>query len=280
MAYRHIPIALETASPVSPFDDPECQYLAMPQAMATFTPPSLGDWRPDPEGLAVLRRLAENLADCRAGQAVQPLDLATAGLDTRRFLDQVLGLGENTILLEGEGSPVRIHETVFAGVWWLRRQEGDGRLAQDYLEVGPAPRIIRQWLEGLRLPPPFPTAFPAHLMNAPALVHELFAKSQAFQPGGEEILNLSLLPLTPEDLAFLVDTLGLAGVSILSKGYGECRISRTRLPAVWWVQYFNSTGQMILNTLELTDLPAVVNAAPEDLEDSAARLAETMAAWA
>jgi hydrogenase-1 operon protein HyaF len=123
-----------------------------------------------------------------------------------------------------------------------------------------------------------PAQFPETLMNAPSLLYEVFAKSQAFAAGGEEVINLTLLPLTPEDMAFVVECLGLAGLSILSRGYGDCRIRQTGLPNVWWVQYFNSPGQLILNTLEITALPKVVLAAAEDLEDSAVRLDELLAA--
>ncbi|WP_162232560.1 hydrogenase expression/formation protein, partial [Methylogaea oryzae] len=120
-------------------------------------------------------------------------------------------------------------------------------------------------------------ALPGRVMNAPAVLAEIAGKSQKYSPGRESVVNLSLLPMTPEDVAVLSDTLGLAGLSLVSKGYGDCRIHLTRLPGVWWVQYFNSPGQMILNTLEITRMPSVALAAAEDLADSAARLAETLA---
>jgi len=65
-------------------------------------------------------------------------------------------------------------------------------------------------------------------------------------------------------------------VTVLSRGYGNCRISSTATPGVWWVQYFNSQDRNILNTIEITDVPEVACAAQEDLEDSATRLAEIL----
>jgi hypothetical protein len=47
---------------------------------------------------------------------------------------------------------------------------------------------------------------------------------------------------------------------------------RDRAGGVWRVQFFNSMDTLILDTLEVTDMPEVVLAAPEDLSDSARRL--------
>jgi hydrogenase-1 operon protein HyaF len=41
------------------------------------------------------------------------------------------------------------------------------------------------------------------------------------------------------------------------------------MAGVWRVQFFNSMDTLILDTLEVTDMPEVVLAAPEDLSDSA-----------
>ncbi|VAY89035.1 Hydrogenase expression/formation protein HupH (fragment) [mine drainage metagenome] len=80
--------------------------------------------------------------------------------------------------------------------------------------------------------------------------------------------------MSPEDLAYLYDAFGTGTVSILSRGYGNCRITSTRLANVWWVQYFNSTDQIILNTLEVVDVPEVALAADEDFLESVVRLGE------
>mgnify|MGYP000724044400 FL=1 len=65
---------------------------------------------------------------------------------------------------------------------------------------------------------------------------------------------------------------------MLSRGYGNCRITSTRLRNTWWVQYFNSMDHLILNTIEVTSVPEVALAAPEDFADSVERLAEWVAA--
>jgi hydrogenase-1 operon protein HyaF len=44
------------------------------------------------------------------------------------------------------------------------------------------------------------------------------------------------------------------------------------------VQFFNSMDSLILDTFEVTDMPEVVLAAPEDLADSAERIREVLEA--
>ena len=68
MLENHTPIAVELAEPVSPFDDPECSYLAMPEAMRTFAPPPVQDWRMNPKGLEILSQLTEGLIACLNGR--------------------------------------------------------------------------------------------------------------------------------------------------------------------------------------------------------------------
>ena len=69
---------------------------------------------------------------------------------------------------------------------------------------------------------------------------------------------------------------GQGTVTILSRGYGNCRISSTGVRNAWRVRYFNSREVVILDTIEITDVPQVACAAPEDLEDSAQRLGEIL----
>ena len=72
--------------------------------------------------------------------------------------------------------------------------------------------------------------------------------------------------------------LGQGAVTILSRGYGNCRITATGLAHVWRVQFFNSMDTLILDTFEVTDMPEVALAAPEDLVDSGERITEVLEA--
>ena len=90
------------------------------------------------------------------------------------------------------------------------------------------------------------------------------------------LVNLSLLPLSPQDMAFMEQQMGAGRVLILSRGYGNCRISSTRVANTWRVVYYNSQDAMILNSIEVVDMPEVACAAQEDLVDSEKRLREVL----
>lgn len=61
-------------------------------------------------------------------------------------------------------------------------------------------------------------------------------------------------------------------IDTLSRAYGKCQVSSTLLPDVWWVTYFNSMDTLILNTIEIVEVPKAIRAAPEDPGDSAKSL--------
>ena len=86
-----------------------------------------------------------------------------------------------------------------------------------------------------------------------------------------------LLPMSVEDIGFLDHHLGTGRLLMLSRGYGNCRISNTRLPNCWRVVYYNAMDKVILNTVEVVDMPEVAMAAPEDLRDSHTRLGDVLA---
>jgi len=90
------------------------------------------------------------------------------------------------------------------------------------------------------------------------------------------VVNLSLLPLNPTDIAHLDHQLGTGRVLILSRGYGNCRITNCGVPNTWRVVYYNSQDAVILNSVEVCDMPEVACAAPEDLQDSVERLTEVL----
>ncbi|MGQ3058946.1 MAG: hydrogenase expression/formation C-terminal domain-containing protein, partial [Nevskia sp.] len=179
---------------------------------------------------------------------------------------------------------VRVQESVFAGVWRLmtwRHEEGrDAELVDDAIEVGPVPSLFAAtaaedvWAS----PPQWNGLLPPNVQNAPLLVDEIRDQVARWQPGQvSHVVNLTLLPVTPEDIGFLDHQLGTGRVLMLSRGYGNCRISNTRLPNCWRVVYYNSMDKVILNTVEVVDMPEVAMAAPEDLRDSHERLREVMA---
>ncbi|WP_224023449.1 hydrogenase expression/formation protein, partial [Burkholderia vietnamiensis] len=116
---------------------------------------------------------------------------------------------------------------------------------------------------------------PSGVMNAPAILTEVRDQVARWRAGAApHVINLTLLPLSSEDGAFIDAVLGGGPVSVLSRGYGNCRIASTGVVHCWRIAYFNSQDTLILNTIEITDLPEIVQAAPEDIDDSHERLAQ------
>ena len=190
----------------------------------------------------------------------------------------MLGEGEVSVLFDGEPR-ARIQESVLAGVWRVRYMDADGQVTNDCVEVGEIPTLVADgaFAGAVSRVDDEMDVLPEGVLNAPALLTEVNDKA-AGRTGdaASHVINLTLLPQTEQDLAFLAGRLGKGRVTVLSRGYGNCRISSTGTRNVWWVQYFNSQDRNILNRLEITAGPEVACAAPEDIRDSAARLREIL----
>jgi hydrogenase-1 operon protein HyaF len=199
-----------------------------------------------------------------------------AGLNSEELalVNQVLGEGEvSAKALLADGGEARIQESVFAGVWRVCRFDANGQQTGDSVEVAPIPELLieraqaaSRWLDAL---PPMP----ATLMNAAPIGAELLARQrQALD--SPHVINFTLLPVTPDDLAWITELVGEGAVGIFSRGYGKCRVLATALTHVWRVQYFNTMNTLLLDTLEITRIPDVTLADGEDIADSAERLGE------
>ena len=210
--------------------------------------------------------------------AMLPIDLIELDAANRELVDQVLGEGEVSILFDGEVR-ARIQESVLAGVWRVRYTDADGQVTRDSIEVGEIPALVadRAFAGAASRVDQQIDELPQGVLNAPPLLTEVNDKAACLgEDVANHVINLTLLPQTEQDLAFLSERLGKGSVTVLSRGYGNCRISSTGTRNVWWVQYFNSQDRNILNTLEITAVPEVACAAPEDIRDSASRLHEIL----
>ncbi len=115
------------------------------------------------------------------------------------------------------------------------------------------------------------------MVNVPTILVELADQRERWQPGQDaHVVNLTLLPLSPDDIAHIDHQLGTGRVVILSRGYGNCRITNTLAANTWRVVYYNSQDKVILNAIEVSTLPEVACAAQEDLADTHERLSEVL----
>jgi len=258
-----------------PDPDGELQYMTMPSGMRTYSPhiPEAGDIAALTEALALLAEMAAACEVVAQGAPPVSLDLAALSPAARRVMADALGQGEVSMKLRGLPA-VMVQESVFAGVWMLLAAD------MDMVEIAPVPVLARTRAHLPHSPAVGVLARRvAGLANAPAILAELVDKSRQYQTGQmAHVVNLSLLPHTPEDLDWLAEALGEGAVTILSRGYGNCRVTACAQPHVWKVQFYNSMDTLILDTYEVCDMPEVALAAAEDLADSAIRIREVIGA--
>ena len=251
--------------------DDTLDYMSLPQDMRTYSPripevEDLGEEDITP-ALDLLRDVAAAAKRVAAEGGNARFDLSALDAPNRRLIAETLGSGEVAAKLRAIPA-VAVQESVFAGIWTLQSAGGD------VIEVATIPACLtenpfahRRLAEGaaaLKAP---------GVANAPSILVELENKSAGFDPAAPlHVVNLTLLPHTEEDLVALDRALGEGAVTMLSRGYGNCRITATALQHVWRVQFFNSQDHLILDTFEVTTMPEVACAAPEDLADSGKRL--------
>ncbi len=283
MDFKQIPIRV-----VGPGSQPaeeeggSLSYIDMPGDMWTYRPPEM----PEPEDIrdldgaqAAMRWLRAALADHGQAEARQLADLSALDADNRELVNQILGEGEVSLSYDGRFR-ARTQEAVLAGVWRTLYLDPDDRVLADILEVADVPHLVRLPDGRDREIDTAGDGLPPDVVNALPILVELEAKTAEYAATGRpHEINLTLLPLTDGDLAFLDERLGRGPVDTLSRAYGKCQVVSTAAANVWWTRFFNSMGTPILTTLEVVDVPAILCAAPEDLRDSATRLDAILAPY-
>jgi hydrogenase-1 operon protein HyaF len=260
-------------------DDPQLSFIAMPNEMSRYLAPDI----PEPEQVghlqgtrAVTGWLRRALAEYRVGGAPLIADITDLDAANRELLNQILGEGEVSLIFTA-GATVKMQESVLAGIWRTCYLDASGSIVRDLIEVCDAPVLARRRPEPGARAGLVPDSAPAEVMNALPILTELQEALRNWRPGKlAHVVNLTLLPLSEADIALLDECLGSGPVATLSRGYGDCHITSTACPGIWWVRYTNSMGTLILNTLEVTDIPAVTCAAQDDLDDSRRRFGELL----
>jgi hydrogenase-1 operon protein HyaF len=262
------------------------EFMAMPREMSTFEMPQLPEPGPgnDLAGAhEVLQAFLPQVdAWLAAGGEPPRLDLVGMPPDALRVLNETLGEGEVAAIVDTgatAGIEIRVQETVFSGIWREQHLAAAGVLRHDYLLAAPIPPLVGALAQAQASTVLRTLALPPGAMNVPALVNELQEAVNHSGPGvPAHVINLTLLPLSPEDAAHLDALLAGGAVVILSRGFGNCRISSTAARNVWQVQYFNNMHTLILNTIEVVEMPEVAIAAQEDLLETRDRLAD-LVSW-
>jgi hydrogenase-1 operon protein HyaF len=254
------------------------EYMPMPREMSTFQMPRLPEPGPgnDVEGARDVLATFLSHVDAWLASGGEPpaLDLVGLASDTLRVMNEALGEGEVAAIVDA-GHEIRVQETVFPGTWREQHFDAGGALLHDYLLAAPIPPVVKVLASERSAPTLRALELPAGTMNVPALIHELQDAMDHCGPDTHpRVINLTLLPLSTEDHAHIDRVLDGGSVVILSRGFGNCRISSTAARNVWRVQYFNNMQTLILNTIEVVTIPEVAVAAREDLVETRDRLAD------
>jgi hydrogenase-1 operon protein HyaF len=233
-----------------------------------------------PRAAALLPQLARALQDQDAAAPGSLFDITDYARDDVELITQVLGEGEVSGLAAlPDGVVAQIGEASVAGLWRVRFMDASGGVGADYLEVGAIPEIVRR-AAALTADRLMFGAAPNGAMNVMPLLAEISERMSAWREGEpSHVINFSLLPMSDVDMSFLQQILGDGPVQLFSRGYGACKITATGARNVWSVQFFNATDAIILDTLEIGDVPAAARAAEEDFRDSAERLREIHEAY-
>lgn len=279
MTIKDIPVRV-----VGPGSQPDGQealsYMSMPRGMAKFERPEI----PEPEAVShlagareAMRWLRQALASFDPDASPALANLGSLDAESRDLVNQILGEGEVSVTYNGVAR-ARTQESVLAGVWRTLYLDESDNVAYDLLEVAAMPHVVTMPDGPDR--PVRSAAGEDEMTNALPILAELAFRLEDYRRDGTtHAINLTLLPLSEEEVEFIDQRLGRGPVDVLSRAYGNCQVISTLTRNVWWVRYYNSMGTLILNTIEITDVPQVVVAAPEDLADSAKRLDEILAPY-
>lgn len=278
---KDFPIPVVAAGPIGPGTQADegdgFSYVPIPRDVTPFSMPQVPQ-DADAVHMAAARNVLARFVDAMRDPLAAPVELLGLPAPVVDILNQTLGEGEVSIRIahqNGLRHDLRIQETVFAGVWRERHFDAEGRLLSDLLLAASIPHPALHFAEQTSTPVVPAMTIPPGAMNSPALLTEIRSAVSDYRPGRDpHVINLTLLPLTPDDLTVLDRALPAGSVAILSRGFGNCRVSSTGIRHLWRVQYFNNMQTLILNTLEITRVPDVALAADEDLADSHERLVE------
>jgi hydrogenase-1 operon protein HyaF len=284
--------------------DEDWSCLPLPAEIETWHAPVTPE--PGTPGTGEVLTLLRAMAAAMNGNPMpaQPLvfSLHTLSADAHNLLAQMMGEGEVSAQVAPTcgryahtGTIVRIQESRYTGIWRVIVDDANGQRLDDHIEIGALPaeifdEALHSGVTHGMVPDVSEIAIAAvdGLMNAPSIASEIAAAQAATletiaqqgqtQSGNSHVINFSLLPVTPADIAWLEAMLGEGTVAIFSTGYGKCTVTATGWRHVWRVRYFDGANRVLLDTLDITRIPEVVMAAPEDLASSLEHLRE-MVGW-
>lgn len=112
-----------------------------------------------------------------------------------------------------------------------------------------------------------------HSGNVPLLLHEIrHALRNLLENGETTTIDLRGLPMAPGEQVQLLDILGKGEVSVHLDALGRSEITESIYAGVWLIIHYNSNGEVMGKFIEITRIPAILEAQTADMEESLATL--------
>jgi hydrogenase-1 operon protein HyaF len=101
-----------------------------------------------------------------------------------------------------------------------------------------------------------------------SILHEIHAMLERLLAEGEEgAIDLRGFPtLNPASLALLETWLPLGEVSAVITGVGRTEVRETAYTGVWWLVYRNEDGDVVTESILVTEVPEILKSQKEDIE--------------
>lgn len=107
-----------------------------------------------------------------------------------------------------------------------------------------------------------------HDGTAQAVLREVENLLQRLVEQGEESsIDLTSLPLSPEDYDLLEETLGEGEVTAEVTSIGPTRVHETGIPGVWWVTHYNTDDEVMSEFIEVAYCPEILFTPEDDIKD-------------
>ena len=103
--------------------------------------------------------------------------------------------------------------------------------------------------------------------NAWPLMMEIAEMVRTLVDSGETAaIDLSALPLTPADKAWLKERLGSGQIHVTLEAEGQSNLDETACPGVWWITHRDTRDRVIAEFIEVTLVPDLVKAHQADIK--------------
>jgi hydrogenase-1 operon protein HyaF len=95
--------------------------------------------------------------------------------------------------------------------------------------------------------------------------------------GTRAAIDLRSLPMTAADRDDLDQALGRGDVAVSLEAAGRSEIWETGFAGIWWVRHFGGDGRVASEVIEITPVPDILAAHPDDIGAALQRLQADLA---